>query len=232
MGMLRLSNIANYLSHERDLPSAIQYLALNAWSTGEVCGVYLARINSDVSLIHQASFGFNRGHINQIENYGLSKHVALMHSIRKQGPVIHVHSEKDLNIDKGLAVNSEGRSWKTTVYIPLLPNFALSISTLSKISNSKENSEYFSALRSVLSLYIHLIDERNQGVRHRVQKSKGFEIGEKLTERQELILTLIKGGKTNITIANQMGYSESLIRQETMVIYQKLGIDGRRELMK
>jgi hypothetical protein len=27
-----------------------------------------------------------------------------------------------------------------------------------------------------------------------------------------------------------MGYSESLIRQETMVIYRKLGIEGRRDI--
>jgi DNA-binding NarL/FixJ family response regulator len=43
-------------------------------------------------------------------------------------------------------------------------------------------------------------------------------------------LELIQEGKTNRTIALSMGYSESLIRQETMVIYRKLGIEGRRDL--
>jgi DNA-binding NarL/FixJ family response regulator len=57
-------------------------------------------------------------------------------------------------------------------------------------------------------------------------------LGEKLTERQSLILDLIKEGKTNIAIADRLGYSESLIRQETMVIYQKLGVDGRREITR
>ena len=55
-------------------------------------------------------------------------------------------------------------------------------------------------------------------------------MGQKLTERQEIILLMIKEGLTNISIAERMGYSESLIRQETMVIYQKLGIDGRKEI--
>lgn len=58
------------------------------------------------------------------------------------------------------------------------------------------------------------------------------EAGKKLTERQELILSMIKSGMTNSAIANRMGYSESLIRQETMSIYQKLGVDGRREIIK
>jgi DNA-binding NarL/FixJ family response regulator len=67
---------------------------------------------------------------------------------------------------------------------------------------------------------------------HRPGKSRESEAGKKLTERQELILSMIKSGMTNNAIANRMGYSESLIRQETMSIYQKLGVDGRREIIK
>ena len=43
---------------------------------------------------------------------------------------------------------------------------------------------------------------------------------------------MIKDGMTNSSIANRMGYSESLIRQESMAIYQKLGVDGRRDLVR
>ena len=57
-------------------------------------------------------------------------------------------------------------------------------------------------------------------------------MGAKLSERQELILEMIKDGMTNSSIANRMGYSESLIRQESMAIYQKLGVDGRRDLVR
>jgi len=41
---------------------------------------------------------------------------------------------------------------------------------------------------------------------------------------------LIQEGKTNATIAHAMGYFESLIRQESIVIYRKLGIEGRKDL--
>jgi DNA-binding NarL/FixJ family response regulator len=55
------------------------------------------------------------------------------------------------------------------------------------------------------------------------------EYHEPLTERQNLILKLISEGRTNAAIADVLGYSESLIRQETIRIYAKLGCSGRNE---
>jgi DNA-binding CsgD family transcriptional regulator len=55
------------------------------------------------------------------------------------------------------------------------------------------------------------------------------EYQEPLTERQNLILKLISEGRTNAAIADVLGYSESLIRQETIRIYAKLGCSGRNE---
>ncbi|NCV35144.1 MAG: hypothetical protein EBW66_06130 [Actinobacteria bacterium] len=46
-----------------------------------------------------------------------------------------------------------------------------------------------------------------------------------------MILKMIQSGDTNQIIAERMGYSESLIRQETILIYRKLGISGRRDLV-
>ena len=45
-----------------------------------------------------------------------------------------------------------------------------------------------------------------------------------------MILEMIQAGDTNLTIALRMGYSESLIRQESVLIYRKLGIKGRVDL--
>lgn len=54
-------------------------------------------------------------------------------------------------------------------------------------------------------------------------------IPDQLTERQEVILRLIAEGRTNGDIAEVLGYSESLIRQETIRIYAFLGCNGRQE---
>ena len=51
-----------------------------------------------------------------------------------------------------------------------------------------------------------------------------------LSDRQNSILQLIKQGKTNKEIADVIGYSESLVRHETIIIYKKLRVEGRHQL--
>jgi DNA-binding NarL/FixJ family response regulator len=116
--------------------------------------------------------------------------------------------------------------------MPLLPNYASTLSTQVKMEDGEESHEYFGLLQSIFNLYIQrmgIYENHNSG---RVSKTKENRMGAKLSERQELILEMIKDGMTNSSIANRMGYSESLIRQESMAIYQKLGVDGRRDLVR
>ena len=52
-----------------------------------------------------------------------------------------------------------------------------------------------------------------------------------MTERQLVILKMIERGLTNAQIAQEVGYSESLIRQETVQIFRKLKVSGRKEIL-
>jgi DNA-binding CsgD family transcriptional regulator len=52
-----------------------------------------------------------------------------------------------------------------------------------------------------------------------------------LTKRQWEILNRIREGLTNNEIALQLAYSESTIRHETMRIYEKLKVNGRKDLL-
>ena len=110
---------------------------------------------------------------------------------------------------------------------------SLTLPTLTE--ESVVDINYFNAIRYVLSLFLKSHKEP-------VMKSSDGKLavdpeGQEretdstfLTERQEIILQMIKSGDTNSTIAERMGYSESLIRQETIAIYRKLGISGRKDL--
>ena len=50
-----------------------------------------------------------------------------------------------------------------------------------------------------------------------------------LSARQHRVLELIHDGRTNALIAKELGFSESTVRQETIRIYEKLEVSGRRE---
>ena len=55
---------------------------------------------------------------------------------------------------------------------------------------------------------------------------------EQLTPRQILILRGMVEGKTNHELANELGFSVSTIRHETMRIYQSLAVSDRKEAAK
>lgn len=220
MALLRLSNIANYLTFERKIENAIQFVAMNVCPSGEVARVYLARLNSDSTLLHIGSFGFSEKFIATHKNINLSDFDYLLDSVRTREIVIK-------------SEDSEGRSdaiWKSSIYLPLLPNFAASITTQRFISDIEGSHDYFAALRSILNLYLQNWDALENSNSSPIKKPRPAITGDKLSERQDLILDMIKGGLTNNAIADRLGYSESLIRQETMAIYLKLGINGRRAI--
>ena len=120
--------------------------------------------------------------------------------------------------------------WKTTILMPMLPSYFGVLSTQVEVQQSNQNVEYFNALRAILHLYMNTKGRTLQLLNNESKPKKVDLSGVKLTERQELILALIEEGLTNLAIADRLGYSESLIRQETITIYRKLGIEGRRDL--
>lgn len=70
----------------------------------------------------------------------------------------------------------------------------------------------------------HQLSRNLESASHNLVEADGH-----LTERQEVILKMIAEGRTNGDIADILGYSESLIRQETIRIYASLGCSGRTE---
>jgi DNA-binding CsgD family transcriptional regulator len=106
-------------------------------------------------------------------------------------------------------------------------------------SNESQDLEYFEAVGSVVGNAIikYLTVSKKGGLNGRglsLPLSQEIDTNSEgiLTERQELILKLMAEGRTNHDIADVLGYSESLIRQETIRIYAILGCSGRAEAAK
>ena len=86
---------------------------------------------------------------------------------------------------------------------------------------------YMESVASRLKVYESVLNFKSAiGSRSFIEES---EI-QPLSDRQNTILGLLKEGYTNREIADVIGYSESLVRHETMIIYKKLRVEGRNEL--
>jgi len=67
---------------------------------------------------------------------------------------------------------------------------------------------------------------------HHVDIEGDHEVRGKLSQRQLLILRGMVEGKTNHELANELGFSVSTIRHETMRIYEILAVSDRKEAAK
>jgi DNA-binding CsgD family transcriptional regulator len=82
-----------------------------------------------------------------------------------------------------------------------------------------------------LGLYLSLVHEPGSGLARNIIERNDTG-SDKLSPRQISILRGMVEGKTNHELANELGFSVSTIRHETMRIYQALAVSDRKEAAK
>ena len=157
----------------------------------------------------------------------MSLDIPLTRSI-SQNECIFISSPKEFvkNYPDLKQLGTINTDWKTSLAVPIQRHgaFYLVLHGTPQMSDELEG-----LLRSVGNLIlIHLRE-----VRTSTDKSAAkYASATQLTARQELIQNLLVHGYTNPEIAREIGYSESLVRQETIAIYAFLGVSGRKELIR
>ena len=112
------------------------------------------------------------------------------------------------------------------------PVTALGVFSRELIHPNSEIESFLKAVGNVFSMYMYrstveILEELNSDDISNLQSLEIF--SDELTERQTVILRLISKDQTNHSIGEQLGYSESTVRQETIKIYAKLKCKGRIE---
>lgn len=225
-----LRRICEDLSTEPDFERAMQLFAINACYSGQVSRLYVGRFHQDLKLkaIAKFEFGTSEQLVRAYEENLIPK---IFEKIIQSNSVHLVpHHRQYRLLFKESVGFEESEHWKTSILIPLLPNFLAVLTTRIEVKESPNVLDYFNSLRAVLQLFLMTKSRSVQLLGYDRKRETNELVGSKLTERQDLILTLIQQGLTNVIIAQRLGYSESLIRQETITIYKKLGVNGRRDL--
>jgi len=119
----------------------------------------------------------------------------------------------------------------TTISVPLeLRGSTSGVFTLFISGNSKKITEVELFITAVAQIfYLYSFENHPEAAASEAPESGTMKKIESLTQRQLLILQLMADGKTNATISNALGYSESTVRQETIKIFFKLGCRNREE---
>ena len=77
--------------------------------------------------------------------------------------------------------------------------------------------------------YIYIEESLKEIKRDRTKK---FENLKKLTKREKFLLEEIISGKTNKEISKEVYISEKTVKNNLTILYKKLEVSGRQELLK
>ena len=99
----------------------------------------------------------------------------------------------------------------------------------SLISLKAKEGEILEAIDKSLRGYIY-IEESLKEIKK--TRNKKFEKIKKLTRREKYLLEALIAGKTNKDISREIYISEKTIKNNLTVLYKKLEVNGRREIIK
>ena len=232
MYLIAVEKLARYLiSPGLTVPDVCKFLALETFAHLKTSAVYVSEITEDGYLAPVGTFGLAKTVVTEWGNIPLSIEVPLTVSVRTKQLVLIRREEA---IEKfPILIESKGipDKWDSYLVTPILPFGAIALTLDSVPAIDPDLETFLRAAGALVSLFIQWSQVRVEPYSRKNSVSKSRKQGV-LTERQILIKGLMKKGYTNTAIAEEIGYSESLVRQETMAIYGTLNISGRRELLE
>lgn len=208
-----------------------KYLVLETFVNLKATAIYSAEITNDGYLSPLGTFGIPEKTVASWGNIPLNIEAPLSDAVREDKVILLAREESTKRYPILASYDGLPEKWESYLVTPVLP-YGLIALTLNSTPKVDKELELF--LRTVTSIALqhffgnkYVSGRRTQGVRN-----KDFKKARVLSERQLIIKSLVEKGFSNPQIAAKIGYSESLVRQETMAIYAALNISGRRDLLE
>lgn len=234
MYLKKLESLSRYLilseSNRDDICRFLNFEILNYL---ESRAVYFAQLSQDGTLQPIANFGFTKGSVETWGAFPLTLDIPITAAVR-QNSCIYIDSPEDMYTKYPVMKTIEkiDHDWKSITAIPIHAFGVFSITSYKPAKKDEEHERFLRTVGQLASVALnkcHLLEQLNHHGKRPASKSM---TGVELTERQRIIRDLILLGKTNIQIASEIGFSDSLVRQETIAIYAALKVSGRKELIE
>lgn len=232
MFMKKIEELSKYLViNEGNSDDICRFLNFEIFGYLESRAIYFAQLSNDGLLHPVGDFGFTKGAVESWGEFPLTFDMPITAAV-KRNACIQVNSPEELY--KAFPAMSEipnlDHVWKSIVAIPIHAFGVYSI-TCFKEPEIDELHEQFLRTVGQLASVAFTKSQLLKRLGSRAPKSKFVSKPVGLTKRQEVIMKLILKGLTNRQIADEIGFSDSLVRQETIAIYAYLNVAGRRELL-
>jgi DNA-binding CsgD family transcriptional regulator len=202
----------------------ISFLSSEMGSTGEPTAVAFLQLSRDGALHVLSHQGFSNFDPSTISWIDINSDRAVSETLR--GGRLRIFTLEERGAQGSDLPKELQDNWQSSVAIPIGLQSIYFLNFREDVNTSQGFEEFIQCIGSLLAIFELHLNEKMNGKRELWFNEKS----QSLSPREQRIVELIREGKTNPEIAALLGYSESLIRQETVSIYRKLGVSGRKEI--
>jgi DNA-binding CsgD family transcriptional regulator len=228
-----MADFACFVAAQPTMEETAQHLVLTSMRDFETRGAQIYAFHPAGIIALVGSFGVVHPSLPLPHEFSIWEHVPAADAIRQDMPI---HFESPAGPTRECTRMTEGGNahYATSVFPLKLGSIRLGALQLDHLSlpKTKHYFESLSGVCTILGLYLALLSPQSVPAK----KSKAFSLRDnlplRLSTRQSAILQFLSRGFTNPQIAQRIGFSDSTVRQETMVIYRFLGVHDRREAVR
>ena len=206
-----------------------KFLVLNTFSEENCFCLYIGELIDNGFVCPLGGYGWSSAEYAAFFDLPIQEKIPIAAAIRENTVFIALNGteyEKEYPLEVGSSY--EGK-WVSGVAIPASPVGGMALYSTKKLELTEAMKVFYTAIGSLLGLYSSQLPKPI--VLASVDIKEEIHLPQlPLSDRQLVIADLLERGFNNAQIALEIGYSESLIRQETVAIYRKLEVTGRKAL--
>lgn len=213
-------------SAKRSIDEICRHLVLHTFRSHSASAIYLGEVQRDGHLLMKSSFGFDEKYVSQWFRIPLTLNIPIVEAVRNDSEALFLTKEDFFtNYPQVNSLGAVETNWESVVASSIQSKVVYML-----VFNSvpKVDADFNSFIKTIGHLISLRLDENSDIQETTVQSPLPRS---ELTPRQKMIHDLLVKGFSNPYIALEIGYSESLVRQETIVIYSTMRVSGRKELM-
>jgi DNA-binding CsgD family transcriptional regulator len=206
-----------------------QFLVMNTFSEEKFRCIYIGELIETGVVCPLGGFGWSSEEYSSVFDVSIHKEFPLTDSIRSNTVVLCQNGSEYNEQYPAMEQFLYQGDWVSGVAIPVYPIGGMALYSSIKLELTEAMTVFYITIGSLLGLYASRLPSALVAVALSVKEK--IDLPQvPMTDRQLVIAGLLERGFNNAQIGLEIGYSESLIRQETVAIYRKLQVTGRKAM--
>ena len=222
----KVLELVNYIHTENPDGNALaQYVTLRTFSEFGAINLFLSELKSGGLIFPTYQFGFSQEEIDSWQISNIEENIPIADAL-KSNSFIWLADNEDWERDYPDLVKYKIPNAQTFICWPIhIRGAYMSVvgsSFREAIPQNHELRNFFEIIGGLMGMHL---SAQKQSASPMENPANSWNL---LTNRQQVVIELMSDGMTNNQIAIKLGYSLSTIRQETIKIYELLGVAGRK----